>query len=225
MSYPFYLAENLVAMAASRDLVAFTNLARRNFEVIMNTHSQSGTMRKLRVAQLESLISRAVYRAGGNPDLLFEMSMVFLEKISKLRVNQREELKHVLTTFCARSLELVPETPQNHPNLLQRFLHELEQDNEGQLSVAMAARKLNVSTSYLCRAIKLATGRRPSEYIRLAKLSQARNLLARTSVTNAALESGFHKVSAFIELFRKHYGETPGVYRRRILVGSLSQPS
>jgi len=131
-------------------------------------------------------------------------------------VQQRQELKAVLTTFCASAIQLVPEFPRSHPNLLQRFLCELEHDKEGRLTVDLVARKLNVSASHLSRTVKLATGRSPSEYIRISKLSRARERLAETSVTEAALESGFGKVSAFIALFRKHHGETPGAWKRRL---------
>ncbi len=222
MSYPWYLGESLVATAASHDLTAFTNLAKRNLDVIMNTHSQSATVKKLRLASLVSLISRAAYRAGGNPDRVFDMSMVCYEQISKLRIGQREELKKTLLAYCSSTFELIPEVSCRRPNLLQRFLQELDQDKEGQLSVEGVAGKLKVSTSYLCRVLKVATGRTPSEYIRLAKLSRARDLLATTTVTYAALESGFNKVSAFIELFRKHYGQTPGAYKRGLLSGGLT---
>jgi AraC-like DNA-binding protein len=47
-------------------------------------------------------------------------------------------------------------------------------------------------------------------------------MLATHSVTQAALDSGFSKVSTFISLFRKNYGETPGVFKRRMLMGRQS---
>ncbi len=224
MSYPFYLGESLAAAASSRDEAALINLVKRNFEVIMNTHSQSGTMRKLRVAQLEALISRAVYRAGADPDRVFETSMRFLEQISKLRVRQREELRNTLTAFCSCLMQLIPDFPRSHPSLLERFLNVMEQDKEGKLTVEQVARKLSMSPSHLSRVIKMATGRSPSEYIRASKLRRARERLASASVTQAALESGFGKVSSFIALFRKYQGETPGVYKRRLaLHGEDSQ--
>ncbi len=37
------------------------------------------------------------------------------------------------------------------------------------------------------------------------------------------MESGFNKVSAFIELFRKHYGQTPGAYKRGMISGRLGE--
>jgi len=225
MSYPFYLGESLAAAAASRDISAFTNLVKRNFDVVMDTRSQSGTMRKLRVVQLESLISRAIYRAGAHPDRLFEMGMHFLEEISRLRVHQREELSSVLIRFSTSAMTLIPQFPRSHPNLLQRFLTELERDQQGRLSVELVAGKLHVSASHLSRVVKLATGRSPSEYIRISRLSRARERLAETSVTQSALETGFGKVSSFIALFRKYYGETPGAYKRRLTLGEPPQYS
>jgi len=219
MAYPFYLGEGLATAAAARDAGTFVGLAKRNFDVIMNTHSQSGTMRKLRVAQLESLISRAVYRSGANPERLFALSMECLDQIRKVRVQQREELKNVLLNFCSSSLRLLPEFPCAHPSLLQRFLREVEQNQDRKVTVAAVAARLRVSPSHLSRVIKASTGRHPHEHIRLWKLGRAREKLAETSVTQAALESGFGKVSAFIELFRKHYGETPGAYKRRLITG------
>ncbi|MGH9427383.1 MAG: helix-turn-helix transcriptional regulator, partial [Terriglobia bacterium] len=134
-------------------------------------------------------------------------------------VSQYEELRDTVLAFCPSIFQLIPEVPNRPSTLLQRFFEEVGEDNLEQLSVGGIARKLDVSTSYLCRVIKAAAGRTPSQYIRLAKLSRARTLLDCTTVTNAALKSGFDKVSSFIELFRKHYGETPGAYKRRMIAG------
>ena len=108
MSYPFYLAENLAA--ATHDRKAFLNLVKRNFDVIMNTHTQSGTMKKLRVAQLEALITRTAYRRGANPAVLFDTGMVFLEKIAKLKVSQREQMAKVILDYCEEALRLMTDS-------------------------------------------------------------------------------------------------------------------
>jgi AraC-like DNA-binding protein len=110
----------------------------------------------------------------------------------------------------------VPEGPSVTSNLLQRFLDELERDRDGRLNVDEAARRLRVSPSHLSRVVRLASGRSPSEHIRMAKLGRARDRLATVSVTDAAMGCGFGKVSSFIALFRRYYGETPGEYKRRI---------
>ena len=60
MRYPFHLGENLTALASARDFDAVLHLAGRHFDLIMNAHSQSQTLRKLRVVQLQATLTRAI---------------------------------------------------------------------------------------------------------------------------------------------------------------------
>jgi len=222
MSYPFYLGESLNSRAAARDFAGFEMLVKRNVDVILNAPHESPSVKKLRVSALISLVVRAVFRSGANPVELFGLSSDTYRKLSKVPAGRRDDIKSLLMGFASKALKLVPEVSYAHPSLLQRFFDEVDGDKEGQLTVELCARSLNVSASHLCRAIKSATGRTPSEYIRLAKLSRGRELLATHSVTQAALESGFSKVSTFISLFRKNYGETPGVFKRRMSMGQMT---
>ncbi|PYV36704.1 MAG: hypothetical protein DMG06_30125 [Acidobacteria bacterium] len=220
MTYPFYLGENLVSCAASRDFVGFTTLVGRNVDVIMNAPHESPSVKKLRVSAIISLTVRAVYRTGADSEKLQHLGLETYRKLSRISGRARDDIKYLLVTFASQALKLVPEVLHRHPNLLQRFFEQIEQHKDGQLTVELVATSLKVSGSHLCRAIKMATGRTPSEYIRLSKLSRARELLATHSVTEAALDAGFSKASTFISLFRKTYGETPGVFKRRMSTAS-----
>jgi AraC-like DNA-binding protein len=220
VTYPFYLGENLVSCAASRDFVGFTTLVRRNVDVIMNAPNEAPSVKKLRVSAIISLTVRAVYRTGADPDKLQHLGVETYRKLSGISGRERNEIKDLLVTFASQALRMVPEILHRHPSLLQRFFQQIEQHKGGQLTVELVATSLNVSASHLCRVIKMATGRTPSEYIRLSKLSRARELLACHSVTEAALDAGFCKTSTFIALFRKTYGETPGVFKRRMSITS-----
>jgi AraC-like DNA-binding protein len=218
--YPFYLGENLMSCAASRDFVGFATLVRRNIDVIMNHPHEPPSAKKLRVSALISLVVRAIYRTGADPEKLQELGFEAYQKLSKIPARKRDEIKGLLIAFATSAFKLVPEVLHSHPSLLQRFFDQIDQDKDGKLTVEVVAGNLNISASHLCRAVKMAAGRTPSEYIRLAKLSRARELLATHSVTDAALDSGFSKVSTFISLFRKTYGETPGVFKRRMSLSS-----
>jgi AraC-like DNA-binding protein len=217
MSYPFYLGESLSGAAASRDASAFTDLVQRNFEVIMNTHSQPLGMRKLRVAQLQGLIIRAAYRAGAHPERLFARSMDVLDETRRLAMRQRHEVKAALLRFAVDALNLIPDSNQAPPDLFHRFIDLVQAGTDGRRTVGDAARHLNVSPSHLSRIVKQTSGHSPGECMRIARLERARELLASLSVTEAAFDTGFGKVSSFISLFRKHYGETPGTFKRRIM--------
>ena len=81
MRYPFHIGENLTALTSARNFDAVLHVAGRNFDLVMNAHSQSQTLRKLRVVQLQATLTRAIYRAGAEPTRLFDCEMAYLEKI------------------------------------------------------------------------------------------------------------------------------------------------
>ncbi len=186
----------------------------------MADRRQTATMRWLRVAQLQAHFTRSVFRAGANPQALIEVSFAFLERFSRCPVRDEATQRQLLLDCCRKTIALVPQTPRSHSSLLQRFFKALERQNFGSLTVDGIATQLRVSPSHLSRAIKIATGRTPAEHIRLAKLTYARELLPENSVTRAALQSGFAKASTFIAHFKKHFGETPGAYQRRLALGA-----
>ena len=79
------------------------------------------------------------------------------------------------------------------------------------------AKHVGTSTRQLHRAFLSNTNDAPANYWRKLRLEHARRQLADTSsnVTTIAIESGFSDASHFILWFRKQYGETPSVYRKR----------
>lgn len=211
MRYPFHIGENLTALATARNFDAVLHVTGRNFDLIMNAHSQSQTLRKLRVVQLQATLTRAIYRSGADPTRLFDCEMDYLEKISRVRASDRANLRTLMLTFTQDALALIPQHPNAHPNLVQRFLLEAEQSS---LSVHEMAQRLGVTPAYLSRAVRQATGRSPRQHILVHRLARARDFLANGSVTDAAHQAGFAKVSAFIAQFRRCFGDTPGAYRR-----------
>jgi AraC-like DNA-binding protein len=211
MRYPFHLGENLTILATARDFEAVLHLTGRNFDLVMNSQSQSRTLRKLRVVQLQATLTRAIYRAGADPHQLFDCEMEYLEKISRVRASDRAGLRGLILAFTRDALTLVPQRPSAHPNLVQRFLCEVEQCPS---PVNEIAQHLGVTAAYLSRSVKQATGRSPRQHILVRRLGRGRDVLANGSVTDAAREAGFAKVSAFIAQFRRCFGATPGAYQR-----------
>ena len=72
-----------------------------------------------------------------------------------------------------------------------------------------------IGRAQLNRKIKAITGYRTTEYILMARLSKAKNLLLTTSlpVGEIAIQCGIEDVGYFSTLFRKHVGMTPSAYR------------
>jgi transcriptional regulator GlxA family with amidase domain len=84
-------------------------------------------------------------------------------------------------------------------------------------TLSEVAEHAGTSPRQLHRAFLSNTNDAPANYWRKLRLEYARKQLADTSrnVTTIALESGFSDASHFILWFRKQYGETPSVYRKR----------
>jgi len=74
----------------------------------------------------------------------------------------------------------------------------------------------NVSEKYLCRLFKNYTSMTPIEYINNLRIENACHLMiySNSSVTDAALESGFNDLSYFIKLFKRYKGLTPNEYKK-----------
>jgi LacI family transcriptional regulator len=85
------------------------------------------------------------------------------------------------------------------------------------ISVGDVVRHVLVSRSSLERRFKAVLGRTPSVEIRRIQIQRAKELLAETTLTLAAVarRSGFESRNYFSEVFRKAVGMTPGKYRRR----------
>jgi len=83
------------------------------------------------------------------------------------------------------------------------------------LSLTAVAEQFAISTYYLSRTFKSATGFAFSEYINLLRLKEAQRLLRETDlkITDIALRTGFDNFSHFGKAFKKMAALSPRAYR------------
>jgi AraC-like DNA-binding protein len=84
------------------------------------------------------------------------------------------------------------------------------------IPVSELAEAACMSESTFYRAFRANFGRTPHEYITLARMRRAEQLLRdpNRSVTEVSYEIGFRSVSHFIKTFKQHAGNTPRAYQR-----------
>ena len=101
--------------------------------------------------------------------------------------------------------------------LTEEYARDLEAHFAEPLTVAELAARFYVSPGHLAHSVRALAGYSPKQYLRLLRLSYAKELLETTeaSVAEIALRSGFSDVNNFIRAFRLRYGEAPGRFRRR----------
>lgn len=85
------------------------------------------------------------------------------------------------------------------------------------LTVQDVADYLHISRSYLFTLFKQQLDTSPQKFLTAAKISNARELLARTDVpvNNISASCGYHNPFAFSRAFKKETGMTPSEYREK----------
>ena len=78
------------------------------------------------------------------------------------------------------------------------------------------AASAGISSSEAGRCFQKYYGKAPIEYMIEYRLDQARRLLesSELSVKEIGFECGFYDPSYFTRIYRKHFGITPGNYRK-----------
>ena len=103
--------------------------------------------------------------------------------------------------------------------LVKKALLMMQQNIDTPLSTSDLARRVGASRRQLERHFQLAVGTAPSLAYKLMRLEQAEFRLRTTAqtVTEIANATGFCDSSHFIRTFRKKFGTTPVIFRKRTL--------
>jgi len=103
------------------------------------------------------------------------------------------------------------------PRHLARVLDYIDANIARDLALADLAKLVGVSTYYLIRSFRAATGRTPYAYLVERRLTRAVEALRHSSmpVDQVAREAGFKSSPGFSNVFKKHYGMSPSKFRTR----------
>lgn len=105
--------------------------------------------------------------------------------------------------------------PQPTDPRVRRLVEKLESDPSDRRALAALARGTGASARTLQRLFRAETGMSFQVWRRQRRLRHALERLASgASVTAVALEAGYQSVSAFVSVFRRTFGQTPGRYFR-----------
>ena len=92
----------------------------------------------------------------------------------------------------------------------------LDEHLEDPLSLDDLADQAELTRHQFSRRFKNATGVSPFQYVIAKRVKRARDLLARgkVSIAEVAYATGFSSQSHLTETFKRHFGVTPGAYKR-----------
>jgi AraC-like DNA-binding protein len=98
-------------------------------------------------------------------------------------------------------------------------VHDLLRDCHAQpIQLVDCADEAELSPWHLLRSFRDVFGETPHEYLTRVRVEKARHLLAVTgrSVTDVCFDVGFTSLGSFSTLFKRHVGESPAAFRRRV---------
>lgn len=99
---------------------------------------------------------------------------------------------------------------------IDQILSYVNQNLTGDLSITALAGHFYISSSYLCKLFRDATGTTINRYITAKRITRAKELLSLgCSVTEACAECGYNDYSNFLRSFTKSVGISPKKYAQR----------
>ena len=157
-------------------------------------------------------------RAAAVGDMLQEIVDEFLRRDFgyeiALRANISRLFLWILRCWHANGRKNVPDDAAILT--LTKALEYVDANYAQAITMADAARHVNMSYTAFSRFFSRYLGRGFAEYLLLARLKKAAMLLAETtkSVTDIAMETGFSTTSYFIQRFKEYQGMTPKRFRK-----------
>ena len=150
-------------------------------------------------------------------------SIISLRRI--LSITQRKDIHSEILSSCLITNILTRILIENDtenlslgfmPAYLKTVLKEIDQHFQEPLSLESLAITAGVSKYHLAREFKKYLGMPPNEYLIVTRLNHSKTLLKYEDLTieEIAYSCGFHQVSHYINLFKKHEGCTPLKFHR-----------
>lgn len=190
-------------------------LARQAIEAVIQTKNVSlaalqDTLNQL-CACMNNAIARDVADNGAMDAELLQVEIKADDFMSSASLTAR--LNALITQVCALNERVSVSSADQVVDYLKQYVGERFGENIALKELAES--RLYLNPSYLSRLFKAKTGTSFKNYLTQVRMEHACQMLCsrEKSVMNIAGECGYADASQFIQLFRKHFGMTPSVYR------------
>lgn len=166
---------------------------------------------------MNTLLRKAAEQGGVHPIHLDEMSRNFAFKIEAFPTVAEGQglMDEMFVAYC----QLVKKfSSKNYSPLIQQTMIHIDSDLDGDLSLEVLAKKLNVNGSYLSSLFKKEMGQTLTDYITAKRMTLAMKLLGTTQmqIQMVAQICGIPDVNYFTKKFKKATGRTPKEYRQAL---------
>jgi AraC-like DNA-binding protein len=173
----------------------------------------------MRTLYLEPRIARGLPRECRVVDVPPLLREIILRAVAYGRLDRRVPAQRHLVDLLIDEIRTLParafHVPRPADPRARRLIEHVERDPAPRRALDRLARRTGASPRTLQRLFRSETGMTVGNWRRQLRLARSLEALAAgSSVTTAALDAGYRSVSAFVSVFHRTFGETPGRYFR-----------
>ena len=162
-----------------------------------------------------ALISRAII--ASNQPYLFSSASHACQKLFSL--GTADEVLDFLREFLlGTGYQLRRSTRQHHANVAESVRRIINEELSGELSLDIIADRIHLSKGYVAKIFKDVTGENVNRYIVMARMREAKRLLANRDmlISDVAHAVGYQSAAYFSAAFKSEYRISPKVYRYQL---------
>lgn len=213
-SYSLETEMQLVNFVKYGDYEKAVKLLEEVFRYNFSNESLPIHMAKCLLFDLVSTLIKAVDEIGMSWDNVFQdkhdpvKELVNCDTVAEMK----KQMTGILQKVCGYVLKRKKNTGSKIRDGVVAFVDKHYSDSN--LSISMIAEELNMSPKYLASVFRDQTGELLLDYISRFRVEKAKKLLKKgdLNITGIAKTVGFYNSNAFIRVFKKHEGITPGQY-------------
>lgn len=166
------------------------------------------------IISLSALLRKAVQKGNVHPVYIDDLSRqiaIRIEKMTTLK-DLSSYSREVIRKYC---FLVQPFLHTNYSLTVQKIIHIIQLEPEGQLSLSAIAARLGLSRTYISGLFKNETGMTFTNYVNKSRMEYAATLLncGFDSIRDVSVACGIPDQSYFSKLFKHYYGVTPKEYR------------
>lgn len=186
-------------------------LIRSTFDNLKSTKASVLKIREIFI-KIVGVINEAIIETKSGKDTICDNHSILSSGSIENFFSMDEIVEYLccnITSICSTENEVCC----NENDMVLQILKIVEESYYSELTLeGLAKNQLFVNSSYLSRLIKHSTGKSFSQLLMDTRMEKARKLLADTdlNVNEVAYLIGYNKVSHFISLYKRYYGDTPG---------------
>jgi AraC-like DNA-binding protein len=208
--FPPEMEQKLINMILLGNGDAASDFVRQIFEMNTAKNTPSGPVLKILAMDILGSVMKGM---GAGETYFEEPDLLNLEQVPAR--NLPASLEKIIRKVC--TVKRLALEKKNSPRVSEKVKEYINENFRNMdINISITGLHFNMSPFYLSRIFKEETGLGLLEYINTLRVEEGKKLLARgQSIAKTAEMTGFRDSNAFIRVFKRLTGVTPGQYKER----------